>query len=566
MPSWSKLAVLVLAFAAALSAQPKINGLVNGASYAVAPLDSSANPIGNNNIAQGVIFIVFGTGMGPATLVAPSGLPLPTSFPDVNGTSVTVSSGGQTLKAFIVYTSAGQVAGILPSNTPIGAANATVTFNGQTSAQFKINVVKSALGVFTRNSQGSGPGIAQIFRSATDVSLNSLTNPAQGGNTLVIYGTGLGAIPGADNDKPGAVPVGSNVTINIAGVTTPAAYAGRSPDFPGLDQINFVLPANVPAGCYIPAEITASAVPSNLFYLSIGSGSACTHPLGLNQAALAKLDSGGTVNIGVFQLLRAVVSGVPAEGAGGLFDKVDANGAFQIFNRIPNAFGAVNFPVVSGSCVVLDTLDTGSGFSVPDFSLIGGAELKAGASVNVAGSNGNSQGVLAISTGGYLGVFFATLGPGTWTLSGSGGPDVGAFSAKTDLPENLVWSNAGNFANVPRGDITISWTGGNTAANPLVTIFGTNVVINPTDPSKSRGKEFFCNAPASAGRFVVPGTIISQLPSSTVDTAAGEVAVGTLGINTGGGANFSAPLTSGGTTDSGILSYGEAHTISVKYQ
>ena len=103
-----------------------------------------------------------------------------------------------------------------------------------------------------------------------------------------------------------------------------------------------------------------------MFYLSIGSGSDCTHPLGLNPAALAKLDSGGTVNIGVFQFLRAVVAGVPAEGAGGLFDKVDANGVFQIFNRIPVAFGAVNFPVASGSCVVLDTLDTGgSSFSTP---------------------------------------------------------------------------------------------------------------------------------------------------------------------------------------------------------
>lgn len=561
----SKLALLVSVFPAAIWAQPSIGGIVNSASYAAVPLDSTGKAIGNNNIAQGAIFVIFGQNMGPATLTYAPGLPLPTSIPDANGTSVTVSSGGQTLKAFMVYTSAGQLAAILPSNTPLGSANVTVTYNGQTSASNKINVVKSALGVFTRNQGGNGPAVAQLFRSATDISFNSLTNAAQPGNTLVIYGTGLGAISGADNQKPGAVSVGSNVTVNVAGVTTPAAYAGRSPDFPGLDQINFVLPPNVPSGCYIPAEITASGVPSNMFYLSTGSGSTCTHPLGLNQAALAKLDAGGTVNIGVFQLLRAVVSGVPAEGAGGLFDKVDANGAFQLFSRIPVAFGALNFPVATGSCVVLDTLDTGGGFSVPDFSLIGGTELKAGASVNISGTNGNSQGVLRLDTGGYLGVFFNTLGAGTWTLSGSGGPDVGAFSAKTDLPQDLIWTNAGNLSNVPRSDITITWTGGNTTSNSLVTVFGTNVVINPTDPSKSRGKEFFCNAPASAGRFVVPVSIISQLPSSSVDAGAGEVAVGTLGINAGGGSTFSAPLTSGGTTDGGFFSYGEAHTLPVKY-
>lgn len=558
--------MLLVVFAVAVWAQPAIDGIVNGASYARAALDTGGKSIGNNNIAQGAIFVIFGHNMGPATIAAPPGLPLPTSLPDANGTSITISSGGQIVKALMVYTSAGQVAAILPSNTPIGSANVTITYNGQTSAANQINVVKSALGVFTRNSQGSGPAIAQIFRSATDVSLNSLTNSAQSGNTLVIYGTGLGAISVADNDKPGLVPVGSNVTINIAGVTAPAAYAGRSPDFPGLDQINFVLPSNVPAGCYIPAEITASGVPSNLFYLSIGAGSNCAHPLGLGPAALAKLDNGGTVNLGVFELLRAVVSGVPAEGAGGLFDKVNANGAFQIFNRIPNAFGAVNYPVASGSCVVLDTLDTGGGFTIPDFALIGGTELQAGASVNIADANKNSQGILRLDTGGYLGVFFNTLGPGTWTLSGSGGADVGAFSAKTDLPQNLVWTNAGNLSNVPRSDITITWTGGNTNASSLVTIFGTNVVINPADPSKSRGKEFFCNAPASAGRFLVPSNIISQMPSSSADTAAGEVAVGTLGINSGGGSTFSAPLTSGGAIDAGFISYGEAHTISVKYQ
>ena len=163
-----------------------------------------------------------------------------------------------------------QVAAILPSNTPIGSANVTVTYNGQTSAANKINVVKSALGVFTRNSQGTGPAIAQVFRSATDLPLNSLTNAAQSGNTLIVYGTGLGAISGADNTRPGASPI-SNATVNLAGITIQPAYAGRVPDFPGEDQINFVIPANAPRSCYVPLEVTSSGQPSNLVYVSIAS-------------------------------------------------------------------------------------------------------------------------------------------------------------------------------------------------------------------------------------------------------------------------------------------------------
>src|SRR5438067_5489261 len=150
MRSLLKFAVLIPVLTAAVFGQPTIGGIVNAASYAAAPLDANGKPIANNNIAQGAIFVIFGSGMGPAALASPSGLPLPTTLPDTNGTSITISSGGQTVKAFMVYTSAGQVAAILPSNTSIGSANVTVTYNGQTSAANKINVVKSALGVFTR--------------------------------------------------------------------------------------------------------------------------------------------------------------------------------------------------------------------------------------------------------------------------------------------------------------------------------------------------------------------------------------------------------------------------------
>jgi hypothetical protein len=98
-----------------------------------------------------------------------------------------------------------------------------------------------------------------------------------------------------------------------------------------------------------------------------------------------------------------------------------------------------------------------------------------------------------------------------------------------------------------------------------VTFSGSSIVVNPTDPSKSYGKKFYCNAPASAGKFVVPAALLSQLPATTVDSAAGEIAYGTLGINTGSGASFTAPLKIG-TLDTGYFTYAEAHTVQVKYQ
>lgn len=560
---------LGLAAAGLAVSQPSVSSISNAASYAAAPVDGNGNAIGSNNVAQGSIFVLFGSGMGPGNLVQASGTPLPTTLPASGGTSISISSGGQNVAAFLIYTFDQQVAAILPSNTPLGAATVTVTYNGQTSKPLAFNVVPTQLGIFTRNAQGNGPAIAQIFTSATSVSLMGLSTPVQPGQAVVLYGTGLGAINGPDNVAPGVVSVGSNVTVNVAGVTSAAAYAGRSPDFPGLDQVNFIMPADAPTGCYIPAEITASGRPSNLIYLSISSGGACTHPYGLPAAALQRLDTpGGTVNTGMFLLLRAVVLGLGAEGAGGLFETVDANAAFQLYNRIQFAFGGYNFPVANGSCAVLDTIDPPAGFNVPDFTTLQGKELKGADFLNLAGPNNASAVIprMIPDTGGYLTVFFSTLGQGTWTLSGPAGPDVGAFSAKTDLPDDLVWTNAGNFANPPRNDLTITWSGGNLkTGQAVVTVVGASVVVNPSDPSKSRGAMFFCNAPASAGRTVVPAAVTQRLPSSN-GLASGEVYFGQLGIYSGGGSTFQAPLTSGAALDGAFLAYGEAHTLSVKFQ
>ena len=549
-------------------AQPSIGGIANAASYAGAPLDANGNPIGNNNVAQGSIFVIFGTNMGPNSLVQASNLPLGTSLPASNGTSVSVTGGGQTVSALMIYSSAGQVAAILPSNTPVGAASVTVSYNGQTSAPTAINVVATGFGLFTQNAQGNGPAVAQVFAGSAAPVLMGLTTPAHPGDTLVIVGTGLGAIPGPDNVAPGAVSVGSNTIVAIGGIVATPTYAGRSPQFPGEDQINFVVPTNVPTGCYVPASVTASGQVSQDIVLSIApaGSSACVHPFGLSQSASATLDSGGTVNVGVFEVLRAYVAqfGRSAEGVGGLFDNVNANQAFQMYNRVLVAFGTVSYPAPLNSCVVIDQQLTAPGFTVPNFSTaIGGTELVADpVSLTMTGPGGSGS-VTRVNTGGYLGTFLTPiLGPGSWTLSGNGGADVGAFSANITLPGDLSWTNAGNFSTVPRSDLTVLWTGGNVTATSTVTIFGNSTIVNVQDPSKTRAKSFYCSAPASAAKFVIPGSILQQLPAST--TAAGETAYGTLGITTGGLGTFTAPLTNG-TLDAGVISYGEAYVLSVKF-
>jgi len=546
--------LLVLFGALYALAQPVVNSAVNAASYLTPP-----SP-GNSPIAQGSIFVVFGTGMGPAGLVQATAFPLTTAL---SGTSVSVVSGGKTVSALMVYTSAAQVAAILPSSTPAGAATFTVTYNAQISKAININVTKSVPGMFTLNAQGNGPGAAQVAFSGTDVRLNNLTTPAGPGAVMILYGTGLGPITRDDSTPPGVVSTGGNVTVTVGGKVATVLYAGRAPQFPGEDQINIQLPADVPLGCYTPAVVAVNGIPSNDFVLSTAAAgsTSCVHPFGLNQAAEAAVDAGGTANVGVFAAIRGAASGFTAEGAGGLFENANAAQLWATYSAIIANFHVTYYPAPAGGCAVYDQLSLPSGLPIPDFTTIGSKELRPGLFLTLKGPNALHN-IIAAGNGtpgsGFLWFSIGPdyiLGPGQWTLSSAGGPDVAAFSATTEFPTNLTWTNMGSLLTPPRSTgVTITWTGSGTAAQSNVNIFGNSSVFNNTDPSQNRGTSFSCIVPANASPFAVPATITQKLPVA----GAGEVANGSLGISIGGGSQFNAALANGQPLDGSFFGFGEA--------
>ena len=82
--------------------------------------------------------------MGPAALVQ-SGLPRPTAA-GLAGTRVRITVNATNFDAPMIYTSAGQVAAIMPSNVPLTSqANVVVLFNDQPSSPFPVAVVRSAV-------------------------------------------------------------------------------------------------------------------------------------------------------------------------------------------------------------------------------------------------------------------------------------------------------------------------------------------------------------------------------------------------------------------------------------
>jgi uncharacterized protein (TIGR03437 family) len=187
--------VLLLASAVipGLSAAPVIAGVGNAAS----------NILVNSPLAQGSIFIVYGTGLGPADIaLAPSAFQTTT----LSGTSIAVTVGTTTVNALMYYTSDGQVAALLPSNTPTGLGAFTVTYNGETSPPMNRGIAPSNVGIFTISSNGDGPAIV-TYPDYSLVSAAEVTpcggpytycGAANPGDTLILWTTGLGPVNGDD--------------------------------------------------------------------------------------------------------------------------------------------------------------------------------------------------------------------------------------------------------------------------------------------------------------------------------------------------------------------------------
>ena len=123
---------------AAVLAQPVVNAVENNYSYVLPGLP-------NYGIAQGSIFVIFGSNLA-AVASGFQGVPLKTTL---DGVSVQFVVQGATTQALLYYVMPNQIAGILPSATPVGTGTVVVTSGGQSSAPAPIAVVQSAIGIAT---------------------------------------------------------------------------------------------------------------------------------------------------------------------------------------------------------------------------------------------------------------------------------------------------------------------------------------------------------------------------------------------------------------------------------
>ena len=219
---------------------PSILSVTNAASFVPSP------------IAPGEMIVIFGSSLGPATLMP---LALDTSgliSTALASTRVTFDD----IPAPVIYTSTRQVSVIVPYEVAgRSSVRVQVEYQGIRSSTIMVNVVDSYPGIFTLDPTGQGAILNQDF------SVNSTQNGAAAGSVISIYATGegqtnppgmTGAITGTVLAKP-ILPV----SVQIDGQTADVAYAGNAPGLPaGILQVNAKIPAGVRRGVSVPVVVT----------------------------------------------------------------------------------------------------------------------------------------------------------------------------------------------------------------------------------------------------------------------------------------------------------------------
>ncbi len=252
---------------------PQVNsgGVVNAASFTPKLVRGGlASIFGSNFVA--------GSATGQASI-----LPLPLSL-----AGVSVSVGG--VPAPLIFVSANQINFQVPFEVPAGSSAAiVVTTSGGASPAVFAQMADYGLGVFTYARTASA--IDPIIVHGSTNQLVTPSNPAAPNEALVVYATGVGKLSNAPRSGVGAPSGPLAIAVDTPSVTVnsvPASvlFAGLTPGFIGLVQINIQLPGSLPSGS-LPLAISFPGDASPVVNLAVQSSTSSSPKLTLSTNSLA---------------------------------------------------------------------------------------------------------------------------------------------------------------------------------------------------------------------------------------------------------------------------------------
>jgi uncharacterized protein (TIGR03437 family) len=235
-------------------------GVVNAASFQ-----------GGQAITPGSLISIFGSSLASRVASAAS-IPLSLTLGSV---SVTFSSNSKSANAPMLFVQpddpSKQITSqinaqipwdIVPSGTS-ATINVTVTRDGVASSPTPVNVAPVSPGIFASNGRAIAVNQDGTLTWPAGLIPGLTTHPAKPGDVIIVYATGLGEVDSpvasgqASLDKLRRVVI--LPVVMVGGVQAQVPFAGLSPQFVGVNQLNVVIP-NAPAGDNIPIQIVQGGI------------------------------------------------------------------------------------------------------------------------------------------------------------------------------------------------------------------------------------------------------------------------------------------------------------------
>jgi uncharacterized protein (TIGR03437 family) len=234
----------------------------------------SAATLASGPLAPESIVAVFGDGLADTTQIpGDNGLPLVLA-----GVSITVRDHAEKERqAPLFFVSPYQINFLIPAETAIGQAVATI-YNGRDKVfNSQIEIKQVAPGFFTADGSGKGVPVGQALRlkSNSQTQSESLSMLDASQTRVIPRPIDLGPELGKDSDRVFLVLFGTGIRFNrsvsatIGGLNAPVLFAGAQNDFAGLDQVNIEIPRSLAGRGEVELILIADGQRANLVHINI---------------------------------------------------------------------------------------------------------------------------------------------------------------------------------------------------------------------------------------------------------------------------------------------------------
>lgn len=244
--------------AGAIAASGQNSGNPPAAAPVVGTVTTSAGPASSGAVAPGSLASIFGTNLA-SNMATSDTVPLSTTLSNV---SVMFNN----LPAPVQFVSPSQITVQVPGATPTsdaaGPAQVVVTRDdGSVAAAFPVTIAASAPAIYNIGGQAIAVNSDGTLAAAASTVPGLPTHPAKIGDPggLMILATGLGPVDQPIADGAASDDMLRNTltqpTVLIGGVPAVVTFSGLSPQFPGVNQINVMIPAGTPTGNSVTLQI-----------------------------------------------------------------------------------------------------------------------------------------------------------------------------------------------------------------------------------------------------------------------------------------------------------------------